>query len=107
MTQFLISLIPVSLFIWCIHIVFQQGHLLEKPGEWIRGKIGDYWSKPLFDCPICQSSIWGFIGFFSIRFFFGVDLPIKQLIPFIFCLCGLNLLISKLTTKERIIIEEE
>jgi hypothetical protein len=106
MVIFLISLIPVCLSIWCVHILFQEDHLLEKPGDWIRGKVGEYWSKPLFDCSICMSSVYGLIGFFAIRFFFNVDLPYKQLIPFIFSLCGMNVLLSKLTSKERIIIDE-
>ena len=106
MIQFLTSLIPVSLGIWAIHILFQEDHLLEVPGQWITSRLGEYWSKPLINCPICQSSLWGIIGFFSIRYFFGVDLPFKQLIPFIFCLCGLNTIISKLVSKERIIVDE-
>jgi hypothetical protein len=106
MINFLLSLLPVSLGIWCIHILFQEGHLLEKQGEWIKNKLGEKWSKPVVHCPVCMSSLWGLIGFFAIRYFFGVDLPWRQLIPFIFCLCGLNTLLSKLTTKERIIVDE-
>lgn len=114
MTEFLLSLIPVSLCIWAIYIIFQEDEILGKLGSKIRGPrttegeltYREYWLKPIFDCPKCMSSLWGFIGFFAIRYFFNVDLPLKQLIPFIFCQCGLNLLISKLTTKERIIVEE-
>lgn len=104
MIEFLISLLPVSLGIWAIHILFQPEHLLEKAGEWLDEKLGK-WSKPIAMCPICMSSVWGSIGFFAIRYFFGVDLPIKQIIPFVFCLCGLNTIISKLVSKHRIIEE--
>jgi hypothetical protein len=107
MIEFLVSLLPVCLGIWAIHILFQEGHALEKQGKWITDKVGEYWAKPLINCPICQSSFWGVIGFFAIRFFFNVDLPYKQIIPFIFCLCGLNTILSKLTTKERIIVEDD
>lgn len=106
MITFLISILPVSLGIWAIHILFQENHLFEKPGDWIEEKLGEKWSKPVVHCPICMSSVWGIIGFFAIRYFFGVDLPLKQLIPFVFCLCGLNTIISKLTNKERVIVEE-
>lgn len=106
MNTFLISLIPVCLGIWGIHIIFQEDQILENAGKWITEKLGEWWSKPLINCPVCQSSFWGLIGFFAIRYFFNVDLPLKQLIPFIFCLCGLNTLLSKLVTKERIIIDE-
>lgn len=105
MTTFLLSLLPVCLGIWAIHILFQKDHLLEKQGEWLENKLGK-WSKPIAMCPICQSSLWGLIGFFTIRYFFNVDLPIKQLIPFIFNLAGLNTIISKLVNKERIIVDE-
>lgn len=106
MVEFIISLIPICLSIWCVHILFQEDMIFEKQGEWITKKLGEYWSKPLINCPICQSSVWGFIGFFAIRYFFDVNLPLKQLIPFIFSLCGMNTIISKLTSKERIIIDE-
>lgn len=106
MTTFLLSLIPVSLGIWCIHISFQEDMIFEKQGTWIENKLGKYWSKPVISCPVCMPSIWGVIGFFAIRYFFNVDLPIKQIIPFVFCLCGLNTIISKLVSKERVIVEE-
>ena len=106
MIQFLLSLLPVSLGIWCIHILFQKDMIFEKAGNWIEKKLGEYWSKPVVSCPICMSSVWGLIGFFAIRYFFNVDLPYKQIVPFVFCLCGLNTLLSKLTTKERIIVDE-
>lgn len=105
MIEFLLSLIPTCLLIWAVHILFQEGHLLEKQGEWITNKVGEKWAKPLANCPICMSSFWGLIGFFSLQLF-GVYLPIKLLIPYVFCLCGLNTIISKLVNKERIIVDE-
>lgn len=103
---FLLSLIPVSLGIWAMHILFQEDHLLEKQGIWITNKVGEHWAKPLTNCPICMSSLWGLIGFFAIRYFFDMHLPYKQIAPFVFCLVGLNTLLSKLVSKERIIIDE-
>lgn len=106
MTTFLLSLLPVSLGIWCIHILFQPDHLLDEQGQWITNKLGKKWSKPVINCPICQSSLWGIVGFFAVQWLFEVTLHIKLLIPFVFCLCGLNTIISKLTSKERIIVDE-
>lgn len=80
---------------------------MQKIGDWITENIGEYLSKPIINCPICMSSFWGIIGFHALDYFFGVHLPYKLLIPYVFCLCGLNTLLSKLTTKERIIIEDE
>lgn len=105
MTTFLLSLLPVSLCIWCINTLFQEGHLLEKAGEWMENNWPEKLNKPLWACPICQSSVWGLIGFFALDYFFGVHHEIKLLIPFIFCLCGLNTIISKLTSHDRILKE--
>lgn len=106
MIDFLISLIPVSLGIWCINVLFQDGHILEKAGDWMELHFPEEVNKPLWMCPICQSSFWGLVGFFAVQYFFDVYLTLKLLIPFIFCLCGLNTIIAKATSKERIIIDE-
>lgn len=103
---FLFSLMVVSLGIWGIHILFQQEHLLEKEGDWIRKKLGKKWSKPIVHCPICMSSVWGVLGFFNVEWYFDFDLSLKQLPPFVMCLCGLNTILHKLTSKERIILDE-
>jgi hypothetical protein len=100
------ALIYVALGIWGVHMLFQKEMVLEKQGDWIEEKFGKKWSKPIVHCPPCMSSVWGLVGFFAIRYFFNIDLPLKQLIPFIFCLCGLNTIISKLVNKERIIVDE-
>lgn len=101
MIEFLISILPTSLFIYGVHILFQDNHLLEKQGEWMATNWPEWITKPLFDCQICQSSIWGTVGFFSIDFLFGVHHNLRLYIPYVFCLCGLNVIIQKLTSKER------
>ncbi len=107
MTTFILSLIPASLFIYAVHILFQEDHLLEKWGDLITEKLGDKWSKPVINCPICMSSIWGLLCFAEISYVFGVHLPIRQLIPYIMCLCGLNYIINKLISKDvNVTIEE-
>ena len=45
-----------------------QGMILEKPANWLRGKLGDYWCKPLFLCPVCCASVWG-LAFYFFRSF--------------------------------------
>lgn len=103
MIEFLLSLLPVSLGIWCIHILFQEDQIFEKAGEW----MDDHWSiwinKPLWGCPICMSSLWGTIGFIVLPFFFNVELPGRQFLPFIFCQCGLNVLLNGISTRNRIL----
>lgn len=107
MTTFLLSLVPASLFIYAVNILFQDDHLLEKRGEWARNNWPEWVTKPLFDCAICMSSIWGSAWFFiGLVIGFDLMLPIKLWIPYVFCLCGLNTIINKLTSKERVIIDE-
>lgn len=113
MIDFVFYLFTTSAAIWGFHILFQEGHIFEKFAEWfIESDEGNQkkraWiAKPLFDCPICMSSIHGLLWFFiGLPVFFHDALPIRLLIPFLLCLCGLNTVIAKLTTKERIIVDE-
>jgi len=107
MVTFFQYIATVCLGIWGIHILFQEGHLLERPGNWMRDRSPEpWWIKPLFDCPICMSSVWGIVGFFAVDYFFDLHMPYRQIVPFVFCLCGLNTILGKLTTKERIIVDE-
>ena len=107
MTTFLLSLIPASLFIYGVNILFQEDHLLEKQGEWMRNRWPEYVTKPLFDCAICQSSVWGTLWFFlGLTIGFEIVMPIKLWIPYVFSLCGMNTIINKLTSKERVILDE-
>lgn len=107
MIEFLISLLPTSLFIYGLNIIFQDGHVFEKQGEWITDKLGDKWSKPVINCSICMSSVYGTLWFFiGLQLGFDVHMHIKLWIPYVFCLAGLNTIINKLTSKERVILDE-
>lgn len=106
MTTFLLSLLPASLWIYAVNILFQDGHLLEKQGKWMREKWPKYINKPAFDCAICMASVHGTIWFFIVLpYFYSVELHIKFWPLFVFCLCGLNTVINKLISKERIIVD--
>jgi len=94
-------LILNALFIWGWHVLFNEGMILGKLGEWMTEKLPEWLHKPLFSCPACQSSIYGTIGFFM---FVREELYIWPI--YCVCLCGLNYLLAKLTSKERIIINE-
>jgi len=52
-------------------------------------EITDYLFKPLFDCPPCMASVWGFLGWFYLT-------PGLALLPYLLVLCGVNALVSKL-----------
>jgi hypothetical protein len=47
--------------------------------------------KPLYDCPPCMGSAHGFVAFFI--FYGTIDF---RIIPFIFCVSGLNWLLSSI-----------
>lgn len=81
--------------------------MLEKQGEWITEKLGEKWTKPLINCPICMASVFGTLAFFvGLPVLFGVSYALKFWIPYVFCLAGLNTIIQKLTSKERVILDE-
>ena len=86
-----LSLVLVLNSLGClgVHCLTREGMLFEEIANIIRHYIGDFWSKPLFDCPPCMASVWGISGWF----YFAPDL---HLIPYLLVLCGLNALISKL-----------
>ena len=46
-----------------------QGMLMEKPASWLQLKLGDYWVKPFFLCPVCCASVWGLAYYFLHRRF--------------------------------------
>lgn len=91
----LLILIFNSLFIYGVHTLFSEGHLLEKQGNFIERVIGTFWSKPLFLCPLCMASFWGSVGFFL---FVHKELIYWPL--YCICLCGLNTIINDLKSKE-------
>lgn len=108
MIEFIIYILITSAWIWGVNCLFSEGHLLEATGDVLWEALPEWICKPLFNCPACMSSVHGLIWFFvGIPFCFNDTLPIGQLIPFLICLCGLNFLLIKFTSKERIIIEDE
>jgi hypothetical protein len=66
-----------------IYGLFSDGMLLGKIGNIIRLKVGDFWSKPLVDCPPCMASFWGLFPMLAIN---GFD---WMLIPYTLSLSGL------------------
>lgn len=122
MTDFLLYILITSAWIWGIHALFQDGHILEFIANWwydditppntpelkeVDRRAKEFIAKPIFDCPVCMSSAHGLLWFFiGLPLCFHDALPIRQLIPFLICLCGFNYILVKLTSKERKIIEE-
>lgn len=94
----LISLIT-SLQIVFIHILFLPGMLLEFMRE---NKLTPFMQKPLYDCVICMTSVYGFL-----LWLLEWDMSVN-LFQFWFVLGGINVLFSGLIGKaEDVNIERE
>jgi len=90
-----------SLWIWGFHCLFSEGMSLNIVGDWLEHNYSEWITKPLFGCAPCMSSVHGTIGYFIFVNQGFATWPI-----YCVCLCGLNFIIVKLTSKERVIIEE-
>lgn len=105
MVNALYLLLLNALFIFGIHTLFSEGHLLEGAGKVIEREIGSYWSKPLFLCVLCMSSIYGTAGFILGVFYYGF--PFWMWVPYCIALCGLNTIINDLKSKHFTIDSED
>lgn len=59
------------------------------------GKVGQYFSKPLYKCLVCMSSFWTIVIYLS--WFGKIDMP-KMLFSILIC-CGINKLICAFLEK--------
>jgi len=85
--NFLFHVVLTSL--WCLgfYIAFDSGMIL----GWLRPEKKYWLTKPLYDCPPCMGSLHGFVAFFLL--FGTMDF---RVVPFIFCVSGLNWLLSSI-----------
>lgn len=106
MTDFLLYILIVSAWIWGFNVLFEENNIFEKAGDWMDENLPIWINKPTWQCPVCMASAHGLLWFFiGLPLCFHDALPIRQLIPFLICLCGVNYILVKLTSKERKIIE--
>lgn len=89
MVTFLIHIILTSLCIWGVHGFFQLTGLSDGL-DWLPLWV----SKPLFDCPPCQSSVYGTFSFFIVGNY-NSDFTVSLWVSFCFILCGLNYIIKE------------
>lgn len=101
MNEQFINLILASLWIHGFHCLFAKGFLLGKVGDYLEERYSEYTTKPLFGCTMCMASVHGTLWHFA---HYG---SVYTWVVFCLCLCGLNYIISKLTSKERIILDDE
>lgn len=96
MENLLIIFLANSAFIYGVYTLFSEGHLLENAGIFITANLGEKWSKPLINCPICMASFWGTFGFM----FTGLGLIVIYWIIWCVCLCGFNAVVNELKSKD-------
>lgn len=65
MTYYLQLLFLNFLLVFGIWKLFQKDEVFGALGDWLYKRLGEYWSKPLFNCPPCMSSVYGTIFFAS------------------------------------------
>ena len=47
---------------------FWEGHIFEKPGDWMEDNWPEWINKPLWQCPICASFWYGTVIYFLFDF---------------------------------------
>ena len=108
MTDFAFLLVLTGLWCFGIYGASQRGFLLYRlfvrPCERLMAGFGTYgqrayavelwryYMKPIYGCTRCMASVWGTASFLAFGLNMGLSLPL--LIPFVFCLSGLNYLIQ-------------
>jgi len=86
--ELIIIFLANSLFIWGVHVCFQEGMIFGKVGNWIAKEFPIWIYKPLIGCPACMGFWWGV---------YGASLVSDNLFQgFVYCICevGFNWLIS-------------
>lgn len=88
--QLSLVLVLNSLLCLGVHLLTDEGMLLEYPADVLRAFIGDFPCKPLFDCLPCMASVWGIVGWYAF------DMVEINPIVYMLCLCGVNWFTAKI-----------
>lgn len=84
----ILEVIKCSLIITAIYACFWDGMIFGNIRAWMDERIPYMLRKPIYDCIICMSSLWG-TSYYIIQF----DFNLKNYIEFILQVAGLNVLI--------------
>ena len=77
-----------SLIIVAIHALFWPGMLFVGFRKYL-DRLPGFMRKPLFDCMICMSSVWGTFFFLCVNKVLSIGL-----IPHVLAVCGLNVILD-------------
>lgn len=107
MIDFLLLLVFGVCWTWGFRTPFQEGYFLEKVGRFFRTEdedssppeyFGNWFTKPVFDCPPCMASLHGFI---IASFYYGAaGLNLLIVFGYMVCLCGINFIIKSIIYPE-------
>lgn len=87
------DVVILALILWGVAALFDEGMILEIPGDWLLERVPRYLLKPLFLCPACMSSVWGAVWALVQGY------TVEQWIIVTLATCGLNYLIMKFLTQ--------
>jgi hypothetical protein len=76
-------------WIWGVHCLLSEGYLFDKVGHLI-DRLPEFLSKPLYQCPPCQSSIHGIVIFFIFS-----DQDWYYVFLYVLALAGVNYIIKE------------
>ena len=84
----------VSLITWGIHFAFRDGSILHGIARIFERTLGTTAAKPVFLCPPCMGSVYGFtFGFY----WHGLEFEVAAIM---FAVCGLNFIIKSFVYPE-------
>jgi hypothetical protein len=103
MSDFILLLIAGAAWTWGFFCIFRDGYFLAPIGNLLRKTLptspetyaATWYTKPLFDCPPCMSSLYGLsisAGYFHFH--------ILEMIVYVVCLCGVNFVIKSILFPE-------
>lgn len=92
----------ISFMVYGIWITFQPGMIFEKVGNFIVEKLGEFYSKPVTECPTCMS-FWH--GTYLYWFIWGSS--VKEWGIVVIGAMGVSIVLSKLFHPEATVKEDE
>jgi hypothetical protein len=120
MTDFILLLLFGVCWTWGFRAPFQEGYFLEKVGNLFRTEtddspslfVGNWFTKPIFDCPPCMASFHGFCIAFA--YFTDTNLTYAisnchhsfvayfflKVFAYMICLCGINYILKSIIYPE-------
>lgn len=72
--MFIVFCFVQSMFIIGVKDCFGKDMIFENLGKWLKEKLGEKLTKPLFGCVKCMSSLWGAVTYFpTVLCYYGYE----------------------------------